>query len=479
MFPSIRSFLAFSYAVAVLLIILALGFGIQRVVERQLRENLDADLQARARQIERAILSEPDTELTEQVQSRVPGLGFGGQGGDVTYVRLYAPDALPLLLSAPEPPLPPTPPARLRRLRGAPLATQRARDGSQLRVLTRRVTYEGVTLAYFQVARQLGPVDRLVGQLRNTLLAGAVGAAALAGALAYALAYQALKPFSKIVADTRRIGADDLDRRLPTSYGVGEVSRLAHSFNALLDRLQRAFELQRRFVADASHELRTPLTTIRGNVEVLLLDPDLPPAVRESLRHVSGETARLSRLVTNLLLLARADAGRGEPARRVVDLHALALETVQQARAAAGEVAVRLGREDQATVLGDADQLRQVLLNLLDNAIKYTPAGGEVSVSVYPEGPWAKLEVRDTGVGIAPEDLDRIFDRFYRAERRPHGASGSGLGLSIVSWVVGAHSGRIDVHSAVGQGSVFTVSLPLATPGSSRLSERESARQLS
>ncbi len=459
MFPSIRSFLAFSYTLVALLVISALGLSIQVLVERNLRANLDADLVARSRQVEQFILSQPDADLARQVEQLTTGTGFGGQETDTTYLRVYIASGFPL--PGPVLPVQEATPQELQRLPALSLITMSTADGVLFRMLTRKVVYNDQLLAYFQVVRSLEPVERIASRLRDTLAAGGLLAAAVAGSTAYILAHQALKPFSAIVEDSRHISADQLDLRLPTSYGVDEVSRLAYSFNSLLDRLQKAFELQRRFVADASHELRTPLTTIRGNVDVLLLDPDLKPETREALQQVSGESARMSRLVTNLLLLARADAGHRAASTRPVDLHALVLETVRQARSMSSTVSVSLAREDQVEVFGDSDQLKQVLLNLLENALKYTSDGGRVSVSVYTEGNWAKLEVRDTGIGIAPEDQQRIFDRFYRAERRVPGAGGSGLGLSIASWVVSAHGGRLAVESQPGLGSIFTVWLPL------------------
>ncbi len=464
MFPSIRSFLAFTYTLVVVLIIAVLGVGIQLLVETRLRANVETDLKLHGDQLAAVIVDDVDTDVTAQVNRLVEGLNFGSSGGDVTYVRLYDSTGLPLPVAGPQSPIPDANPRQLLRLRGQPIRVEQATDGSELLVLTRRVNYEGHTLAFLQVARDLGPVTRVTSQLRRTLIAGTILAAAAAAVLSYVLAYQALRPFSTIVDDAARIGPEDIHRRLPPQYGVAEVDKLAQSFNALLDRLQKAFDLQRRFVADASHELRTPLTTIRGNVDVMLLDPELSPSVRQSLQHVSSESARLSRLVTNLLMLARVEAGQSGPQFAPVDLHALVLETVAQARAMSDKVDIRLGQEDQATVPGDADQLRQVLHNLIDNAVKYTPAGGHVRVSVYREGTWAKLEVSDTGVGISPQDIEHIFDRFYRSERTRHGAAGSGLGLSIVNWVVRAHGGRVTVESRLGRGTTFTVWIPLLAP---------------
>lgn len=461
MFPSIRSFLAFGYTLIVLLIVASLGVGIHTLVDHRLREDLDKGLESRARQIARFILSDTDTDLARQVQRLSGGINGGEPESDVIYIRLYDTSGLALPLDGPIPPIPDATPQELRRLKGPAIKTVVGREGTRMRVVTQPVLYRSAPIAYIQASRSLAPVERITGQLRSALVVGGVLAGLLAGLLAYILAYQALRPFSEIVEDTREIGADTLDRRLPSTYGVDEVSRLARSFNSLLDRLQNAFDLQKRFVADASHELRTPLTTIRGNIDVLLLDPRLSPEVRASLQNVSTESARLTRLISNLLLMARADVGSSPSSFRPVDLHALVLETVHQSLASTEDVSLSLGREDQVSVAGDADQLKQVLLNLVDNALKYTPSGGQVTVSVYSEGPWAKIEVSDNGIGISQPDLERIFDRFYRAERNLRGVSGSGLGLSIVHWVVRSHGGRITVESALGEGSTFTVWLPL------------------
>jgi signal transduction histidine kinase len=262
--------------------------------------------------------------------------------------------------------------------------------------------------------------------------------------------------------------AEDLSRRIEVGGPADEVGRLAATFNEMLARLEALFRTQRRFTADVSHELRTPLTTIQGNIDLLRRGlADDPEARRAALADVEGEVARMSRLVDDLLLLARLDAGI-ELERRPVELDTLLLEVYRQAMLMSDGVEVHLGHEDQVVVLGDKDRLRQLLLNLADNAIKYTPAGGRVTLSLYHEGDAARIAVTDTGVGIPPEDLapgpkerPLIFERFYRADRaRSSGSGGTGLGLSIVDWIVHAHGGRIEVESEVGKGSTFNVWLP-------------------
>jgi signal transduction histidine kinase len=216
-------------------------------------------------------------------------------------------------------------------------------------------------------------------------------------------------------------------------------------------------------VADVSHELRSPLTAIRGNLDLLRRGGVDNNAERDaSITAIDSESARMQRMVQDLLLLAHADAGVGIQ-KETVELDTLLLDIYRQARLTASGVKVSWGSEDQAQVVGDPDRLKQLFVNLVDNAIKYTPNGGEVTLSLEREEPWVRVAVADTGVGIPPRDLPKIFDRFYRIDRaRARADGGAGLGLSIVKWIVDAHDGRIDVKSEVGKGSTFTVWLLLA-----------------
>ncbi len=315
--------------------------------------------------------------------------------------------------------------------------------------------------AILQVAASLRSVDEaLQSLLRMLLIVGGLGllAAVLGGVL---LARQALAPVARITATAGRIAAtEDLSERLPAPRVLDEVGRLTTTVNAMLDRLQLLFQGQQRFIADVSHELRTPLAAIRGNLEVLQRGAQADPVLlQESLADIEQEVARLARMVADLLALARADAGT-HLERRPVELDRLLLETYREARHLARGVEVRLGSEDQVQVLGDADRLKQLLLNLVDNAIQHTPAGGTVTLSLYREGSWACLAVADTGPGIAPEDLPHIFERYYRGKAAGR-RSGMGLGLPIARWVAEEHGGQIVVEAPPGGGSTFVVRLPL------------------
>lgn len=280
------------------------------------------------------------------------------------------------------------------------------------------------------------------------------------------LASRALSPIDRITRLARRISAEDLSQRLDLAPPADEVGRLARTFNDMIARLDAAFRRQRQFTADASHELRTPLTAIKGQVEVALSRQRGADAYRDVLRGVNDEVDRLIRLVGSLLTLARADAGEIPIASERVDLGGLVTGAVTQVRPAAErkEIEVHLEAGPDATLQADEDLLLQLLLNLLDNALKHTPRGGQVTVGWDADDEAVGLWVRDTGIGIAPEHLEPIFDRFYRVDRaRSRAEGGAGLGLSISRWIAEAHGGTIAVESSPGQGARFTVTLPRST----------------
>jgi signal transduction histidine kinase len=242
-----------------------------------------------------------------------------------------------------------------------------------------------------------------------------------------------------------------------------ELGQLAETVNEMIARLERSFAEVRRFTADASHELRTPLAAIRSEAEVALGRGGLAEEQRQLLGSILEECARLARLTDQLLTLAREDAGTAGPPREPLDLTALATSAAETMRALAevGGVRLRVASDGPVRAWGDAARLRQVFFNLIDNAVKYTPEGGEVVVRVEAQGGLAVATVRDTGEGIAPEHLPRVFDRFYRADKaRTRERGGTGLGLSIAQSVVAAHGGRIELESAPGRGTTARVVLP-------------------
>jgi signal transduction histidine kinase len=286
--------------------------------------------------------------------------------------------------------------------------------------------------------------------------------------LAWGLAGASLQPIDRLIGDLEAIqDGRSLHRRLPVETDENELDRLAGTINAMIARLEGSFAALRRFTADASHELKTPLTVLRADIERAMQSPqvgfDQLPALEEAL----AETTRMADLVESLLTLARADEGRFDIHRELVDLGVL-VEDVHETAAMLGEASgarVELTALAHPTVLGDPVRLRQLFLNLVTNALKYTPAGGVVGIRLEQRGDRALFAVQDTGLGIAAADLPFIFDRFWRADRaRSRGGErgGFGLGLAIAQWIAHAHGGNIGVASRLGRGSTFTVTLPVA-----------------
>jgi signal transduction histidine kinase len=311
----------------------------------------------------------------------------------------------------------------------------------------------------------------------TVLLVGGILAVGFAALIGWSTAATALRPLNQVTATALQITrADDLSRRIPQRGPPrDEVGHLIVAFNETLERLERVFETQRRFLADVSHELRTPLTVIRGNMDLIRRTGQ---ADSESLEAVVSEVDRMTRMVQDILLLAQAEGGKLPLARELVELDTLLLEVFQQAKLLAqGRQEIRLGQEDQARVIGDRDRLKQVVLNLAANALAYTPPGGEVTMSLGCLGGWARLTISDTGPGIPQDELPHIFERFYRVDRarRRSAGGGAGLGLSIAYWIVRMHDGRIEVASKEGEGTTFSVWLPLADGAPARPAVPEAA----
>ena len=332
-------------------------------------------------------------------------------------------------------------------------------DDNHLRVATAPLIINGRLYGHIQTASSLRTVDAAIDRLLKIMLIG--GAVILLASLLLGdfLTRRALQPIDTIAQAAAQItAADDLSRRIPYNGPPDELAQLTNTFNETMERLERLFNAQRRFVADVSHEMRTPLTTIQGNLDLIRrIGYD-----EEALEAIESEAGRMSRLVGDLLLLAKADAGRLSLEKTNVDLDTLVLEVYNQAHLLSEGVDVQLGNLDRAQVLGDPDRLKQLLLNLVSNGLKYTPAGGSVTIDMTRDERTVKIAVSDTGIGIPEEDLPHIFDRFYRVDRaRSRAQGGTGLGLSIAKWIADAHGGCLTVTSQLGQGSTFTISLPV------------------
>ncbi len=311
----------------------------------------------------------------------------------------------------------------------------------------------------------LADLDRELEHLRTALAATVPAVLLFSGVVGYVLARKALTPLARLQALTDEITAERLDRRLPVDNPHDELGRLTQTINAMIGRLEQSFVEVRRFTADASHELRTPLTAIRAEAEVALTRALTPSEASELLGSILEECERLTRLTEQLLTLAREDAGTAHAERVPVNLTALVASVVETMRPVAEANGLRLVVEliEGITVAGAGGRLRQVVYNLLDNAIKYTPEGGRVEVRVGSSRDNVILAVRDTGIGIPAEHLPRVFDRFYRVDKaRGRERGGTGLGLSIARSIVQAHGGQIVVESDSASGTTCTVSFPLS-----------------
>ncbi|MBI5826115.1 MAG: HAMP domain-containing protein, partial [Deltaproteobacteria bacterium] len=316
-----------------------------------------------------------------------------------------------------------------------------------------------------QVGSSLEGMEEIFHSMVYIISFGVIVSVVIASAVGYFLARKALKPVADIIDITRRIRAENLNERITISVPQDEIGRLAGTINEMIVRLGKSFNQIRQFTADASHELKTPLTILKGEMEVALRGRGDVEHMRAALRSGLEEIDRMNYIVRNLLELARMDVEREAAAPRgPVALDRVLEERVEQLRRIALDSGVEMSiiKVMDATVAGDPVRLGQLVFNILDNALKYTPRGGEIEASLETEGGNAVLRVRDTGAGIAAEDLPYIFDRFYRADKaRTGGVGGAGLGLSICKEIVAAHGGAIGVESEPGKGSVFTVKLPL------------------
>ncbi len=337
-----------------------------------------------------------------------------------------------------------------------------APDGQPLRVLIHPILVQGRPIGSVQVAASLQAMRATMASVLRLLALGAVLALSLAAAVGWWLAGRALRPLQQITSTALGIAqTGQTNTRLEVPCRDDEVGQLARAFNAMIARLDEAAQRQRAFLADTSHELRTPLTVLRGNLDLLRRDPD-PLAREEYLRDADAEARRMARLVDDLLLLAQSDA-RQSVHRTPLALEEVVREVYEQALLLAEGPEVSLELRAHAPVLGDADRLKQLLWNLVDNALRHTPHQGRVTLTLSVEDRWTVIRVADTGVGIPSDDLPHIFERFYKVDRaRSRRTGGTGLGLAIVQYLAAAHGGTVAAESTLGQGSTFTVRLPLA-----------------
>jgi signal transduction histidine kinase len=335
----------------------------------------------------------------------------------------------------------------------------------RVRLLTRPLQAGGQTVGVLQVGETLDALDATLRQVRDILLLGSLAVLVLAASGGLLVGARALAPVRRVSATARRIAATgDYAQRVPSPRTTDEIGELVATFNALIERVEHSLDEQRQFLADTSHELRSPLTVIRANLGFLWRETDQETRA-DCLREAEAEATRMSRLVSDLLLLGQAEAADFLQ-RAPFALEQLVVEVGEQASAQADRRVVTVNAAERLEVLGDRDRLKQLLWNLLDNALRYTPEGGVIALTARRSGAWVELLVADEGPGIAPEHLPHIFDRFYRVDRaRSRATGGSGLGLAIVKHIAQAHGGSVEVESTLGSGSTFRVRLPIGLPG--------------
>jgi len=340
-----------------------------------------------------------------------------------------------------------------------------AHNGQAVRLYSIALIDNDSTFGVIQVGESLAQLTSTLQSITFALLAIAPFVLLMGAIVSYWLAKRAFRPILRLTRTAREIKAGDLHQRVPIPQAKDEVHDLALTLNEMIGRLDLAFSQQRRFVADASHELRTPVTVIRSITDVALAQPLNSEEYVSVLSDINAESERLGRLINDLLALARADEGAVQLDHERIRLDLLAFDVIAAMEPLAIErnIALQLEKMPPVTIQGDTARLIQVLMGLMDNALTYTNTGGTITLSIDTTETSASFSISDTGIGIAPEDLPHIFERFYRADpARSRVVGGSGLGLAIVDWVVRTHGGSIAVESQPGQGSTFTVTLPLA-----------------
>jgi heavy metal sensor kinase len=470
---SLRTRLAIGYATLFLLALVVLGAALFLTLRAQLLDDVDMALRDRAGQVERAIVADGSEQLDPAaLDADIFVLSSSSQelSAPGIHIRVLDTSGQPLAVSSEVAGQLPVDVVALERAgRGQPTVETIRVNGQRVRVMYRPLRFGDQVGAVIQLAGSLRPMERTLEDIQRLLLGG--GLIALGGGLlgGWWLTRLALRPVTALTATVARIAATgELSERLPepATQTPDEIGRLALTFNELVERLQLMVDRQRALVADTSHELRNPLMVVRGNLE--LLAHDLPTEERrEATQDAIGELDRMTRLIQDLLFLADADA-HAAIEHDDVPLEAIVAAVTEDARRIAlredGAREVVLEANDPLVVRGDAERLRQLVWNLVENAVRYTPAGGTITIALRRRGAVAELTVADTGIGIPPEHLPHIFERFYRVDTsRSRALGGTGLGLSIVRQIAGAHGGQVRVRSTPNAGSTFTVALPVVS----------------
>ena len=342
-------------------------------------------------------------------------------------------------------------------------------DGETLLVEALNYTTADHQRFRIEVGVPLNPVSRMLDHLFLQLSFGLPVALAVAIVGGYLLVRRSLRPVEQIAHKAEQITQHNLSERLPIACTGDELEQLSTSLNHMIGRLEDAVQNSKRFVADASHELRTPLTVLRGELENFNRDPEFDETARDVIGSMLEEVERLTKIVEGLVALSRLDAGEAKVEWVQFDLAELAATTADQMNLLAEDKGITVQSNSKQNVLveGDRARLKQVIVNLLDNAIKYTSGGGTIQLNVTRQNGHAILDIADTGIGIPAESVPHVFDRFFRVDKaRSRDEGGAGLGLAIVKSICTAHNAEVQVESAVGKGSRFRIRLPLAhSPG--------------
>ena len=440
---SVRVRLTLWYTLVLACIVLVFSLSVYLFVKSRLGQLLDRQLDREFEAIAGEVSEEPgdmrdlEPESSAKLFQLVQGKNVFFQTGP------YLKAGLPEILSVPS----------------VKYRTFRAASGKRFRLIT-GLTKSGLILTVAQDEEALWSSLHTLVMILALALPSALVLAALGGSV---MASRLLKPVASMAQKAEKINAENLSARLSVENPEDEFGKLATVFNHTLTRLQNAFERLQRFTADASHELRTPLTALRSVGEVALQEDLDAGAYRDRIGSMLEETARLTRLVDSLLLLTRADRGQLLLSRKEHDVTRLIEKAVEDMRIMAEEKSQRLMISLHKGAKGnvDEDTLRQALVNVLDNAIKYTPQGGTISVKLQERESQLIIEVTDTGQGIAAEHREKIFDRFYRIEKdRSREIGGAGLGLAIAKWAVEANGGRLELDERENHGSTFRIVLP-------------------
>jgi heavy metal sensor kinase len=460
---TLRARLSLGIAVLVLVVLAVVGIVVYYGTAQRLTASLDASLRTATAQALAGTNNQNGRltlgpQLDEGVGSdelRAPGLSLAVFGPTGKVRRQFGPYDQSVAEAA----------ALAAAQRGVTTTESRTDPLSDVRVRVRTTPLRenGSTLAVFSVALSEEPMLATLRQLRLTLLVLLPLAAAVAALLGYLLTRRMLRPLARMQATAAEISSHDLSQRLGVAAGGDEVSQLAATFDAMLDRLEESFVRERRFVADASHELRTPLAALQAIVSVTRERPRAAAEYEQALDDVDGETARLRTLVENLLELARGDAERLAE-REPVDVSALLRDVCASLEVLADDKGLRLTceLEDDLMMQGDGDALVRLFVNVLDNAIKYTDVGG-VNLAAGAADGHISVSVRDSGCGVPAEQVPHLFERFYRGDAS-RSAEGSGLGLAIARLVAEAHGGSIAITSREGDGTTCTIALPTRFP---------------